>query len=79
MGCPSFELVYATGPGSSTKTRFKAVNLGDAMKKSREFLSQIVFPTDRPGVSIKWAYVVSWTYRERPGKREWLVQDLARG
>ncbi len=75
MKCPTFSLYYKTsqisiGTGeTASEHKFKAVNLNDAKKKAREFLRTIVLPTDRSGVSVRWAYL------EHLDEKVWLVQE----
>lgn len=69
MGSPTFFLSYKTDSRSTAFARhFQAVDLNDAKRKAREFLRSIVLPTDRPGTSLKWAYI------KHEGKEIWLVQ-----
>ncbi len=70
MGYPAFLLILETSPGGRMRKDFKAVNLNDAKKKAREFLRTIVLPTDRPGVSVRWAYL------EHLEEKIWLVQEV---
>ncbi len=77
MGWPTFFLYYKTSPISigigetASQHKFKAANLNDAKKKGSEFLRSIVLPTDRPGVSVRWAYL------KRTGDvgKVWLIQE----
>lgn len=71
MECPTFLLVYRTNRAEVGVThRFKAVDLHDAKEKAREFLRTIVLPTDRPGTSVRWAYM------DCSGEKLWLIQEL---
>lgn len=77
MKWPTFFLYYKTSPISigigetAAEHKFKAANLNDAKKKAREFLRQIVLPTDKPGVPVRWAYL---KYTGDMGK-VWLIQE----
>jgi len=80
MGWPTFFLYYKTSPVSigigetASEHKFKAVNSNDAKKKAREFLRSIVLPTDRSGVSVRWAYL------KRMGDvgKVWLIQEAGK-
>jgi len=64
--CPTFYLCYETS--LRHRHQLQAVDLNDAEKKARETLRAIVLPTDRPGYSIKWAYL------EHSGEKVWLIK-----
>ncbi len=66
MGCSKFYLCYETS--LRHRHQFQAVDLNDAEKKARETLRAIVLPTDRPGYSVKWAYL------EYSGEKVWLIK-----
>ncbi len=74
MVSPMFWLFYETSPGGEFKKEFQAVNLGEAKKKVREILRPIVLPTDRPGASVRWAYL-EHLGEETRWPKTWLVQE----
>lgn len=70
MDSSTFHLNWGATPTSRTRHPFQAVDLNDAKEKAREYLRTIVLPTDRPELSLSWAFI------ELPeGKRLWLVQE----
>ncbi len=65
----TFYLNFGMTPKSRTRHPLEAWNVYEAKKKAREYLRTIVLPTDRPGLSLSWAYL------ENPDGKIWLVQE----
>lgn len=48
-------LHFSTKPECAYEVKIIAVSLQDAKEQARAYLRSIILPTDRPGVSVRWA------------------------